>query len=162
MTKEAPIAIVPAESAAPAPRPLKPLVRANLKLLETTNVSWRAVVPTGTTRQQLVLPDLWRSVGQDFHVFDHLHVVDEASTFYAHLLVVESHPGFVSVIELNYHPLPRMIAADGADVPPNFEIVHCGPEKLWTIKRNDGALYGEGFGSRADALNHLLNHAALR
>lgn len=147
----------------PAPaRPLKPLPRSAIKLLESTNASWRCVVPAGTTRQQLVLPDLWRTVGQDFHPLDELRVVDEASTFFAQLLVVEAHPGFTSVIELGYWTLPRMIATADSDVPSNFEILHAGPEKMWIVKRNDGVVYGEGFTSRTLALQHLLDHAAMR
>lgn len=138
------------------------LQKSSLKLSESVNNSWRAVVPRGTPRERLLDSDFWAVVSSDFLPYDKIVVVAEDRACYAELLVLDCGRGYASVEELFYKPLaPLIIANDG--LPPNHEIVHLGPEELYGVRRlSDGILLGKGFGSRDEALAFLLDHATLR
>ena len=149
----------------PDPKPasrLKPLTPNQCKLLESVNNRWRAVVPKGTTREQLRTPDLWRVVSTSLTRFDKIAIVDEASTFFAEMLVYDCGMGYAMLVELSFTDLPRVVVTDD-DVPVNHVIEHLGPESMWTIRRiSDSAVMGKGFSSREEALAYLLDHATLR
>jgi len=162
MAKSESAEIVEIRSEASKPRPIRPLTRQQVKLLESVNVRWRAIVPKGTTRADLLVPDMWRILGSDLNPFDKITAVDEASTFYAELIVVTAGQGYAQLVELIYIDLPRIVASD-SDVPPNHVIEHAGPERLWVIRRlSDGVMLAENFPSRNEAVQYLLAHASLR
>lgn len=144
------------------PRKLQPARPADTKLNESANNVWRHVAPRGVTREELRISDYWSIVSSNFLPFDLVRVIAEDRSYYAELLVLESGRGYASIVELSFHPLPAIILSrDG--VPPNFDVFHAGPEKLYCVKRlSDGVLIGEGFSSRDAALQHLLSHASLR
>lgn len=149
------------EPAAPKKKfsPLKP---SEVKLRESTNNDWRAIVPRGTARDDLLVSDLWSIVSANFLPLDLIRVVAEDRSYYAELLVIEAGRGYANIIELSFTNLPAIILSkDG--IPPNHEIKHLGPDRLYVVQRlADGVILGEGFSSREAALAHLLSHASLR
>jgi hypothetical protein len=150
---------------APAEAPKKkfsPLKPSDVKLAESTNNTWRAVVPRGTTREDLLVSDLWSVMAHNFLSYDRINIVSETREFFAELLVIDAGRGYCSLVELSFTPLPAIIVANN-DVPSNHSIEHCGPEKLYIVRRlSDGVILGEGFPSRDAALAHLISHASLR
>lgn len=133
-----------------------------LKLRESTNNTWRAVAPRGTSRERLLDSDFWSTVADKFLPYDTIAVVAEDRSYYCELLVLESGRGYAALIELNYHVLPALLVSN-AGLPPNHEIIHLGPDELYAVRRcSDGVLLGKGFSSREEAVSFLLDHATLR
>ena len=151
-----------AELAEPTRKPLPPLPTTAAKLRESTNNSWRIVIPRGTPRERLLDSDLYATLAERFLVYDKLHLVSEDSTFYAELLVIASGRGYCRLVELSYVQLPVLVATHN-DLPNNHEIVHGGPDDLYIVRRiSDGVVLGKGFSDRQTALAFLLDHASLR
>lgn len=151
------------EPAAEAPkRKLIAVKPSECKLNESANNTWRAIAARGVTREELRVSDYWSIVSANFLPFDLIRVVAEDRSYYAELLVIEAGRGYANVVELSYHDLPAIILSREG-IPPNHEIEHLGPERLYVVKRiADGVILGEGFSSREAALQHLLSHASLR
>lgn len=150
-----------AEPAQPAKR-RAPLTPDRVKLQESVNNRHRAIVPRGTSRRDLLLPDMWKVVAGKFTQYDIVHVIDEAGTFFAELLVNDVGLGRCQMVELRHVELPRIVDAD-SDVPSNHLIDWNGPEDGWTIVRiSDSVTIGKNFPSRPEALAFLLEHASLR
>lgn len=138
------------------------LSRDSMKLRETTNNTWRAVVKRGTSREMLTCSDLWAAVAETLLPFDKISVVDEARTYYAELLCLDSGRGHATIVELSFHPLPMVLAVAGA-IPAGFSIDYSGPDRLFVVLRlADSVVMGEGFQTKEDALAYLLDHNSLR
>lgn len=144
------------------PKPATPLSVAAIKLRETTNNSWRAVIPRGTPRERLLDSDFWATIAERFLAYDKITCVFEDSSAFCELLVVASGRGYCKVVELTWHPLPTLICSD-TDLPANHTIEHNGPSDLYVVRRlSDNVILGKNFSSRQDALAFLLDHASLR
>lgn len=152
-----------AQSLTPAkPVKLRALSRVEVKLRESVNNTWRAVIPRGTPQERLLDSDFWVVVAGDFMPWDRIHCVAEDRTFYAELLVVDAGRGYARLEPLGIHTLPPIVTSQEG-LPPGHEIVHAGPDKMYCVRRvADGVLLGEGFSSKDDALRYLLDHASLR
>lgn len=138
------------------------LSRADIKLHESTNNIWRAIVPRGTQRERLLDSDLWATIAHDFLPYDKVIVVEAGRAFYAELLILEAGRGYCHLEELSFHALPPLIVANTGMVP-NHEICHLGPDDLYGVRRlSDGVMLGKGFRSSEEAMVFLTEHASLR
>lgn len=156
-------AVKPSET----PEPKKPKLPASLphsalKLRESCNNEWRAVIPRGVEPERVLDSDFWAAVSRDFLPYDTIKCIGEARDFYTELLVLEAGSGYCALVKLNHIQLPALLVSQKG-LPPNHEIYYSGPEKLYCVKRNsDSVVMGEGFTSREAALEYLLDHASLR
>lgn len=158
-------------TSAPAPAPTvetphKPkrqaISKANMKLSETCNNSWRIVADKGTAREELRQPDLYAVVADLLHAFDRISVVAADRSYYAEMLVLDAGRGWAQVMELAFHQLPSLLTI-GDGLPPGFDIEYKGPDSLYVCTRIcDGVVIGSGFPDRQSCLAHLLDHASLR
>lgn len=135
----------------------------NIKLRESVNNCWRAVIPRNTPIERLFDSDFWVVRSADFMPFDTIACVDDGRNYYVILLVLDCGRGYCNVLELSRTMLPTTLAVAGTTLPPNHEITHNGPVDLYVIKRiSDGVILGKNFESHAKALEYLLSHASLR
>ena len=154
----------PAE--APATK-LVALTRSAVNFHESRNTQWSAVVPRGTTAEQLQQSGLWSVVCDRFKSFDLIHIIEESRAYYAQALVVEAGRGYCSLILLNLWPLPALLVSNEG-LPPGFDCFFAGPLDTnggggYCVKRlADGVLLVKGKPNRDAALAELLDHATLK
>lgn len=154
------------EEAAAETAELKPLFRSAVTFAEARNNSWSAVVPRGTTKEQLTQSGLWSVVSDQFRAFDRVTAIYEDRSAIADLLVVDCGRGFCSMQLLHFYPLPALLVSTEG-LPPGFDIFYAGPinnaEGGYCVKRlSDNVLLVKGKTSRDAALAELLDSATLR
>lgn len=155
-------AVKPSETPETPKRSTASLPQNNLKLRESTNNHWRAIIPRGVEPERLLDSDFWSAASRDFLPYDIVYCVGESRNFFCELLVLESGAGYCSMIELNRVALPALLVSQKG-LPPGHEIFYSGPADLYCVKRNsDNIVMGTGFTSREAALEYLLDHATLR
>lgn len=145
---------------------LPPLRGNAVQLLESRNNQWAVTVPPGTSREDLLTPSLYASVGGQLRQFDQLFITEARRAYWAHALVTSSGHGYARILILQFQPLEKLLVADGAgELPPGFSIEWFGNEETQqycATRTADGVTITSGHSSYASCLEALCCHASLR
>ena len=98
--------------------------------------------PTGVTIDDLMTPSYWEILARNFHPLDRIEIVDDAGTYFAELMVLDTSGGLrltpLRGVDLRHEQLG---ARDS--VPHNatgVQAVYRGPYLRWCAMRGDVAL----------------------
>ena len=138
-----------------------------MKPAEARRNSWSVVIPSGTTKEQLLQSQTWAVLSERFNFLDRLEVAWADRSAYAELLVLAAGRGHATLHLLHFHALPALLTADPGALPSGFECTFTGPiangKGGYEIVRTvDSVVIVTGHSSREAALAELLQHASLR
>jgi hypothetical protein len=158
------------ESNAPPPKapifaaqkaaPLKPLPNNRLKLIcssasDMSNL-WAAVVPVGTTFEQVMEPTYYANVAGQLRVADQIDVHADDRSYFAKLYVVEAGRTRISVSKILHVPLEA--PAESAEPKP-YRVRYDGPHSKWCVVRvSDDRVVKDGCETRESAEAAMRAH----
>lgn len=144
----------------PARRKVTPIQPNNVTFLDQRQVKLIAIVPRGTTREDMMESAFWTSVAHRLEQLFEITVIDEAKTFYAHFLVLEASPIFTAVHLLDWFDLPGIIS-DSSDMLVNFSIEWSQSVNGYQARRlSDSVILVHSASSKEKCIEELLMHPA--
>lgn len=119
---------------------------------------WTAVVPEGTTIEDIKEPSYWAHVSNRVKQMDRIEIFCEDAAWWAEVLVVESLRAAAKVAVLNHLVLSKEeISVIEAD--PEYEVAYKGPVKKHCIIRlSDKVIVKEGIALKDDAIRELKGY----
>lgn len=159
------IAASPKASVLQKGKMLTPFKAGNVRLIEMTNSTWRAVAPRGLSHSDLEQPAVWAGV-DGFHAYDRVEAVATDRTWWAELLVVVALPGFTLMRTLRVIELPDQRKYEENGVPKGYDIRPADLDDQqggWLVERlSDNNIMATGLADFEAARRYLHDHASLR
>lgn len=141
--------------------PNKAIKSSNFKAQNHYFNTWSVSVPHGVKPDMLADYAMWRHVADKLRPYDQIYVVAEDSSFWAHLLVVQSEPRVGAVIKiLDKISLNDNAASDMPKEADEYEIKHRGFAGWCIIRKKDNTrLFDkEKFESESEAQKELSRY----
>ena len=131
----------------------KKIPQADFHLTEGVQSFFTCHPSIGTTKKDLLLPELWSHVARSVRPMSEIRVMPKGGAFYARLLVLHATPTEVFVHLLEYHDLdkvdPRQLSDD------KFKIDYDAVQQFHVIRRSDNAVVQAGLRTQREAIAWL-------
>jgi hypothetical protein len=149
-----------AEPKAPETAATPPVRRNDIRLLESVNNAWRAVLTPAQFEERLN-PAIWAVKTRELRAYDRIIAISEDERQYAELLVTECDLGDCTVVELRHVKLPAKKRVNGARIPDGYKI-HVDINGFRGMREADSAHMGPYRGKQEEAIRDILDHPTLR
>lgn len=132
---------------------------ARMKEAQFVRNLWVVTVEQGTTREDLLDPAFWSLVSTQFRPYDRIEARCDTGTFFAEYLILSCSRTYAKVKELSWISLVTQDVEMTQENQEEFEYRYRGPHaKHGIIRKSDNAVMKDGFDSKEQALDWLVNH----
>jgi hypothetical protein len=112
-------------------------------------LQWLAIVPVGTTPQDLESPEFWANAAQKMNDNGMIHVQPEDKSFYARLIIRSKGPNWANVKLIEFVDLE---SPNEGEVDGQLKISWAGQNhKFRVTRKSDGQVLQHGFATRGEA-----------
>ena len=147
-------------------KPLKrePLIAPRFKQAEYACTTYRAVLESGTTADELKEPKFWSHVAAMLRQYDEIVAIEESGAYRAHLVVTACDRKWAMVHVLKFDELRAQTPEESDEKQPTLEeyrVCYRGPHHKWRVERvsDNHVLFKEGQ-TRIEADTWLAEHRA--
>ena len=138
------------------PVKLKRLNAIDLQLKEAVQAQYTALVPPGTTREEVIDPGYWVHVAQQLRAMTEITIIPKDGAWYGRYFVRYADRNSARVVELEYHELQVLTADEVAS--SEYEIDFTTAEMFRVLRIADQVVLEKGFGSKDEAMVWMAEH----
>lgn len=145
-----------ARKAAPMPKHLPPL---RFKQAEFERTIYLAIPEAGTAFDDVLKPSYWAHNAAKMKPFDHIEILAEDGSWWAHLLVISTGRVEATVKVLNHQSFDVDVTGAVQEDFPGYEIRFAGPHKKHQVIRlEDSAVLKDEISTKTQARRWLQDH----
>lgn len=152
----------PELTAAPAAAKKAPVIALNQTRIKEASYmrnEWFVTCPAGTKHEDLLDPEFWRNVGQNFKPFDMIEAVTEDGNWYTRLIVVSADRLWAKVHIVSFSDLIEARKNMPKTDDENHGVEWKGPiAKFAVVRKSDAAILKDGFTTQLEGWTWLDGH----
>lgn len=117
---------------------------------------WVVTVEEGTDRKDMLKPDFWAHLAQQFRPYDRIEVRCDDDSFFAEYLVLSCDRTYAKVKEEGWTKLTSEETVQDEEILQDYAHKWRGPQlKHCVIRKSDSACVAEGFDNKDDAFKWI-------
>jgi|10_taG_2_1085330.scaffolds.fasta_scaffold126024_1 hypothetical protein len=129
----------------------------DFRLQETVQASFTALVPAGTTREEVLRPDYWKHVCKQMPTMSELTILPKDGSWYGKYFVRYAGRLTANIVELQYMELEALTSDDVTN--KDFDVTFSTVDRFCVVRTDDQFVMSKGHNTETDAMEWMANHS---